>query len=343
MDTKKRVRRGVIVVALLALLTGGYLWHHEGTPAVRLANFCDGVLPVDEMLRVTGTNANGFSGGRLGSLHTNEFRNTGELGTVCSINKPGAFRVSIEAMEDSKPFATYVSPHGGEVLPIPLGNSWSGFLAPSEKALSGSVVLDCPGWREGQGKGILVTGAWGNVNGYAPEIHKRLAKIITTAAERTAEQTACKAELGTPVNRIDRAVTKAKEADRATGTCEGVESQRTVLETAASTAPVEYCILKDGLRLSALYGEFAGSDFGGFEGEGPDDLRGENKSTFWGTAQCSGGLQYAQFTAAAEQEGEREGFSERPPTAQEYADLRTFAERSADRHGCKNLTLPPKG
>ncbi|MEU9846286.1 hypothetical protein [Streptomyces sp. NPDC047985] len=335
-----KVKHGGIAVAILALLASGYIWHHGRTPAARLAKFCGGALPVEEMLEVTGTTASGFTGNDLGELHSADFRETGRLGIVCSLSDPEPFRVSIEATEGSNPYFTYTFQRGDDVLPVPLGNNWSGILVPSDRGISGSVVLDCPGWEEDQGRGILVSGEWNNVKGDAPIVRTRLAKVLTSAAQRTAEQTGCKALFGNQMQTVDPAATRTKRADQATGTCKGVTSRSTVWETAARTAPVEYCVLKDGLRLAAFYGAFADSDFDDLKPDGTYSPSGENSSSSWGTAECPGGIAIAQYAASPEEGGARPEFTVEPPTAREYADLRTFAEQSAKRHGCTDLKFP---
>ncbi|WP_406071229.1 hypothetical protein OG372_30320 [Streptomyces sp. NBC_01020] len=347
------VRRVVVAGVAVAVLGGGYVWFRQGTPEVRLAEVCGGMLPVDDMLALTGTTASGISGADLktdswqyGPSRDVEVTEPDGLPAACRAN---GVEVHIEPASDGPSglgLSTFA--RGDDVLPVPLGAHWSGLLAPDgEEGIGASVLLDCPNWDGRHGSGILVTASADLAHlahvrdNNDPAARAELARMVTGTAKRAAQRTGCKAGFGDRISRVDSsAATAKKRAGEARGTCAGVHSRAVVRETAAGTAPVEFCVLEGGLRLKSFYGPFVtsqnhdGGRFGPFDKAAGTDEAG----MVWGSATCTG----AQGTALYWTERAETKFQPhpRPLTAREQADLRTFAERSAARHGCSSPNLP---
>ncbi|MFF4400522.1 hypothetical protein [Streptomyces sp. NPDC001480] len=259
------------------------------------------------------------------------------LSVACQVN---GVEVHIEPSAGSiSPFGVYTFQQGDDVLPIPLGNGWSGFLvAEPEGGVGVSVVLDCANWKPSRGSGILVTADADtdtdtDTDGAGPSASARLARIATETARKAAGKFGCTAEPGSTISTVDsRSTTARKSADRAEGTCAGTRSRSRVRETAARTAPVEFCVLGDELRLMASYGPFANTAetrhdgaYGGF-----DKRSGLRGGTAWGTATCTGAQGMGLYTVSPPEGSERR-FDSQPLTPREWQDLRQFAERSAAR------------
>ncbi|MEU5595983.1 hypothetical protein [Streptomyces sp. NPDC020298] len=343
-----RIRRThvVAVVTALALLAGGYAWYWNFAPSARVGRACDGMLPVDDTLAMSGKHARlgGQAGLKLATWHYEPSSDVSEpagLSVACQVN---GVEVHIEPSAGSiSPFGVYTFQQGDDVLPIPLGNGWSGFLvAEPEGSVGVSVVLDCTNWKPSRGSGILVT-ADADTDSASPSARARLARIATETARKAAGKLGCTAEPGSTVSKVDsRSTTARKNADRAEGTCAGTRSQSRVRETAARTAPVEFCVLGDELRLMASYGPFTNTAetrhdgaYGGFDK--PSGLRG---GTAWGTATCTGAQGMGLYTVSPP-EGSGRRFDSQPLTPREWQDLRQFARRSAARHHCSSPVLPP--
>ncbi|MDT0305037.1 hypothetical protein [Streptomonospora wellingtoniae] len=350
-DLGVRARRITAAAAAAALLAGGcgaYVWIKEQTPGARLAEACGGMLPVDEVLALTGTTASGFGGNDLDlSSNTYDVSPTvvepDGLATVCQAND---LSVQIESASGSRdPLGHYVFQRLDGPLPVPLPGGWSGFLVPDESGLPAygddygklgtSVLLDCPAWDRRHGSGILVTARLTDSDTADPAVRRGLVRIATGAAERAAQATGCDGDPGGRIGEVGSTNATAEHlpADRADGTCEGVTSQPWVLETAARTAPTESCVLEGSLVLRSYYGPFVRDHSEARYGEW-DEATGATNFGAWGSADCGGALGDAVYMAELVEDSDR-GLIDTPLTRSEHADLRTFAEASAKRHGCR--------
>ncbi len=323
------------------LLGGGYLWLNQRSPANRLGEACGGMLPVKDMLTLTGTTASGFGGAdlELESWHFNISDDVNEPDGLAARCRANGVEVAIEtATGNHTPYGTYTFQQRDDVIPVPLGSGWSGFLvAERDDEIGASVLLDCANWSRRQGSGILVTTSNEVADSGDASARAGLARLATRTAARAARHTGCDAQPGNRVDRVDREDTTApKPADRAAGTCQSVQSRDEVRETAARTSPVERCVLVGGLVLRAAYGPFARGDDDPYGGFGSPS--GENPTAAWGSARCKGSFNAGLYWAAP---ADDDPSSARTPlTATGRADLATFAGRSADRHGCSEPTLP---
>ncbi|GAA1754774.1 hypothetical protein [Streptomonospora arabica] len=345
-------RRAVAAATAGALLAGGYggyVWVKERSPGDRLAEACGGMLPVDEVLALTGATASGF-GGRDLELTSDTYdvsesvREPGAIPTTCRAN---TLNVRIETAGGSRSaFDTYTFHRNDAPLPIPLPAGWSGFLVPEdEEEIGVSVLLDCPEWDRREGAGILVNVERYDTDSSDASVRAQVARVATGAAERAAQRTGCGGEPGGRITEVDSTAGTPSPADteRADGTCQGMTSHPRMQETAARTAPVESCLLTDALLLRSYYGPFVRG-----EGEGRfgawERASGVTGFTAWGSAECRGALGTAVYALRPVKDSDR-SFDSAPPTRSEYADLRRFAEASAERHHCSSLTLPagPRG
>ncbi|MFF4566970.1 hypothetical protein [Streptomyces sp. NPDC001435] len=342
-----KIRRSYIwvVVALAVLFGGGYAWYWNFAPSARVGRACDGMLPVDDTLAMSGKHARlgGQAGLKVSTWHYDPSSDVSErtgLSVACQVN---GVEVHVEPSAGSfSPFGSYTFQQGNDVLPVPLGDGWSGFLvAGHEDGLGVSVLLNCTNWEPSRGSGILVTADADNDSDSA-SARARIARIATLTAKKAAEKTDCDAEPGSRISRVDpQSTTARKSADRATGTCAGTRSRSSVRETAARSAPVEYCLLGDELRLWASYGPFTNSAETRYDGPygGYDKPSGLRPGTAWGTATCAGAQGMGLYTVAPV-EGSDRRFDSRPLTTREWQDLRQFAQRSAARHHCSSPVLP---
>ncbi|WP_143664936.1 hypothetical protein [Streptomyces sp. TLI_55] len=323
-------------IAALVVLGGGLLWFKEHTPADQMAEMCGGVLPVDEMLELTGTTALGFDHAdddlELDTWHLTAASGVAEpegLSVACRTNT--GIEVFIQTADGTNdPY--FLSSPRDDALPLPLGAGWTGFVMGSTV----SVLLDCPDWGSRQGGGILVTA---EAEGGS---RATVARLATVAAERTAERTGCGGETGARITRIPGDAGGRKvTTDEATGTCATLRSHSRMRETAApGTSPLEECVLGEELVLRAFYGTFISErdrygEYGSFRKPTGDDSGGA-----WGSAtDCQGLFGTAVYELRTIDDGDHDLVSD-PLTSAERDDLRRFAEGSAERHGCRGLVLP---
>ncbi|MFF4380231.1 hypothetical protein [Kitasatospora sp. NPDC001547] len=225
---------------------------------------------------------------------------------------------------------------------MPLGHGRRGVLDLQGRAGATAVTaLDCPG----QGKeGLLVTvhtvPAGGDRLLDDPAQRARFARIAARAADGAARVWGCTAPSGPEITDVPADTRYVKVPDgAASGTCAGLSG--TVNESPADPdAPVEDCFLYAGqdaprFRLGAYYPPFANRlpAVADYPVTGP---AGGRDGLAWATAACPGGGT-ALFTVDTVFDGNR---AAAPDPALEKDALRTFATRSAQRHGCSAPQLP---
>ncbi|WP_328535113.1 hypothetical protein [Streptomyces sp. NBC_00344] len=338
----QRIGIAAVVAAVVLAVAGGALWFRERTPAVRLAKICNGALPVDEMLKLTDAESGVSSDYTLESWHPDGPAQAGKpegLPVTCRAT-PSGVNVTIETADDVyDPYFDHTFQRRDDILPLPLGQGWRGLLAQDNTTLDGpdttaSVLLDCPDWSRSKGTGILVTVS-------AEGARTPVARVATVAAERTAHQSGCGAHPGGKITRIAGSGTGQETAPGAAkGTCAGLRSHPRMRETAAGVAPAESCVLGNDLVLRAYYGPFVPGTSKSSNGPGRYEKPwGEDGIGTWGSARCPGASKKAVYDISTTEDSKRD-FTEQPLTSQERNDLRTFATRSADRHGCATPVLP---
>ncbi|MFF3325893.1 hypothetical protein [Streptomyces sp. NPDC002889] len=331
------VKRGGAAVTAAALAGGGYLWLERHSPEHKLSEACSGMLPVAETMAVTGDDFKLSSWGYDVSSGVVE---PPGLAARCHI---GSTWVDIQTASGAhSPFGDYTFQRRDDVLPVPLGSGWSGFIvAEEEDELGASVLLDCPDWNSREGSGILVTVTKSYTDAHSTSARRNLARVAAGTAQRAAERTGCHADPGTRIERVDPAPPPpdtSVAAEFPKGTCTGLTSHRAFRETAADTAPVEHCVLEDGLALHAEYGPFARSESDGEYG-GQSRPAGNARHFAWASARCQGADDIAMYWATPTENADREP-SKQLLNAAELNDLRRFARDSAARHGCSAPTVP---
>lgn len=325
-----RTRRYLTAAAaFLVLLAGGYgFWLQY--PAAKVGRACSGMLPVGEILDLSGkSRLSLFGSGFETGGDSGEVTGPADLKTHC---RAGNSQVHIEtATEATTQYGIYTFQREDDVLPVPLGSGWQGFTAGS----AASVLLNCSNWSVRDGSGILAAVSLWDFDNTA-DTRLELVRAVTKVARNAAEKAGCKTTFGTERGlKSPAAAAETKPAGEASGTCEGLSSSAEVRETAASVAPVEECVLVGDLQLRAEYGPFSDRSRAVQNGKygGHDTPSGAESSTAWTSATCRGALGVGYYHASPVESSDRSFVSD-PLTKQERADLTHFAERSATRHGC---------
>ncbi|CAM5501071.1 putative protein OS=Streptomyces griseorubiginosus OX=67304 GN=DWG14_02343 PE=4 SV=1 [Streptomyces griseorubiginosus] len=324
------------VVVILVMLSVGYgFWLQY--PAAKVGKVCSGMLPVEEILDLSGKS-------RL-SLFGSGFKSGGDSGDVTGPAdleahcRAGNADIHIEtAAEATTQYGIYTFQRIDDVLPVPLGAGWQGFTADS----GASVLLNCSNWTGRDGSGILAAvSVWDFDN--TADTRLDLARAVTELAKNAAEKTGCKTKFGSESGlKSPAASAETKPAGEASGTCEGLSSTAEVRETDASVAPVEECVLVGDLQMRAEYGPFSDRSTAVSNGKygGHDTPAGIDSSTAWTSATCQGALGIGYYHASPI-EGSDRRFTSDPLTKQERADLSHFAKQSAARHGCGAPAVSP--
>lgn len=327
------MKRGGAALAVMVLLGGGSVWLWQRSAGHRMSEICGGMLPVDDTLAMV----HGSDDLELEDRHISASTGSPELSRRCKANN---IWVTIEPASGSeRPFGPVTFKRRIDALPVPIGSGWTGFVARGNGSDSGALLLECENWARGTGEGLLVTVRDSDGAAQDPANRTDLARVLTGTARRAAERAGCDAAPGSDVRAMPPL---PPETDRptaeATGTCRGTTSRPSGHETAAGRSPAEYCVLRDGLVLSAMYGPYA---------EEEDEPAGVGASSMWGSATCKGVLGTARYRAWPQDEtrvftsrGEGESHLLEPPTDAELADLTRFAQASAARHGCGRPELP---
>ncbi|TDC90150.1 hypothetical protein [Actinomadura sp. 7K507] len=330
------VTRGGLGLAVLVLLGGGYLLLRPDSPEERLSEICGGMLPARDTLGMIFDADDLDIEDRL----IGDSAGVPELSRRCKANN---ILVTIEpATGTGRPFGTRAFKPRHQAMPVPLGSGWTGFVVRDDDSDTAEVLLGCDGWPFLEAKGLLVTVRDGYGADMDPRHRADIARLVTDIARRAAEKTGCDTEPGSRIEGIAPLPPETfSRVSGATGTCKGMTSRPSARETPAGISPVEYCVLKDGLVLTAAYGPYPKID------PEADDPAGVSASSMWGTAACEGVLETAYYRAVprdytrnlAAGDGASEDDAE-PPTEAELADLARFAEASAARHGCEAPVLP---
>ncbi|WP_408991318.1 hypothetical protein [Streptomyces sp. 1268] len=327
-------RRGAVIggAVALALVGGGALYATKGgwLDDRSLASACDGLLETSEL---------------KGLLGTDRLRGEGTAPTHCRVIDLDDGRSSLRAQifrgDTSEMLLGTMSradQHDGGGLVIPAGTGHPVVLGAQPGTASGFVPC-------GKGEGGPVTVLMrampknGGESLDEPEGRARLARVVSGTLDRAAERWGCE-KPGKAKGKITEIPEDTsgvlRQAGEATGTCAGIDSAS--YETSADgAAPIEDCQLADPsgarlFRLSAYYGPYV-------KAARQETLRrkefrtdvGGGGGVWWTTADCPQGD--VLYTVETVWDGERNTF--RPPSPKLQKDaLKTFAERSAARHGC---------
>ncbi len=324
----------------LAVLGAGYYGFQLQYPAAKTARACAGMLVVDPVLDLAGKSKLSLLG--LG-FHTSsrqfdvssDVTEPSGLATTCDVN---GVVVSIGTASGAhNAYGFYSFQRDQDALPVPLDAGWQGFMVTEEKEATASVLLSCKNWTPERGSGILVAAESPYGGEVTQDVRLELARAVTGAAQRAAEKTGCSTEPGDSSKlTAPAAAARSVPANDATGTCKGMTSAVTVIETAAGTSPAEECVLVGGLQLAAAYGPFSDASQAVVNGRygGHATPSGTDTYTVWTSSTCQGASGVGYYHASPIEGSDRE-FTSDPLTKEEQADLEHFAEQSATRHGCR--------
>ncbi|MDA3648845.1 hypothetical protein LZ318_06145 [Saccharopolyspora indica] len=323
----RRFRKWFVIAAVVLLVGAGGYGFWQQYPAAMVGKACDGMLPVDPILELSGASRLSLIGSDFELAHDGQE----EIGSqsVDVTCKVGNAHVRIETPDESMQTISFYSFRGNlDSFPVPLEAGWSGLVANSDRVAS--VLVGCRNWERDEGNGIAVT-VDRSEGESIPGMRPNLVRAAIETARSAAERTGCDAQFGGDVElAVPGGTDRTVPAAEASGTCAGMSSAEAVRETDAATAPGEKCVLVDGLELTAMYGHFEEAYASSL---GFDEPSGANGYYIWTSATCPSPLDRGLFTASV-LEGTDRSFNEEPLDDAELADLQRFAQQSAARHGC---------
>ncbi|CAL9590704.1 hypothetical protein LMJ38_32540 [Streptomyces sp. R1] len=324
---------------LVLALTAAYVWY-RGSDTGRgwryqdkLASYCGGLIPYDESAVFTGLNTDvGLSRDAEHGYGEDRFRSCRVADLTVSV---GLVRADAVRSDVSPGMLNVLDSGSSEHPPTALGGGWHGYTDLRDTG----VVLPCA--NKDASVVVSVAADASHENG---EESRAVAELATAVAREAAGRRSCETTFGGRIPELS--LSKGQTApEAASGTCEGIripEAQWVdwIHESEASdSAPLERCLLGETkARDEVLYSLEA--SFGPYA----QRLRSADHDEHWpepgithgsaqATASCSDGTVPAVFRIRATVYA--------APTEQFLRSaLRTFAERSAVRHGCTNLELP---
>lgn len=348
----------MILVAGWFFVGGGYeRWRDERS----VADACDGTVSVDQARTLLGTDD--VSGDTSHSSAAGKSPDGSTPPVICWLDGPGGYtqRAVVRMEWRSKAWGPHTV-SGREArsfstaLPVPIGKGWSGMVNLKDEGAAATVTLDCQnakGSRAGDSLSLFVH-SWGSRPYKEAAQRVRLAQFATQTAQAAAREYGCDARTGGHIRRVEtldygrETYPDAPALAQAGGTCAGVTPGWLITRahgTATGHAPVEDCLLIDGkdrplFRLSSYYGTFA------------DDQRFKTQTTrglsnadalvtdylFRAEAACPGSPRPAVFAIDYREYDD----DPKPQLRYARAALRQFAEQSAARHGCSDVTVLQK-
>ncbi|MEJ8661434.1 hypothetical protein [Streptomyces sp. MS1.AVA.4] len=345
---------GVLVLVLLA----AWIWWRESETAARwrqaeaMETFCGGVLAYERSPLFEGLPPST----KLLTDHK-----VGRDGHGCVMGRTRA-QVTAALLPAGDPGGRNAErvlppPFRGDLLPVPLTGGWRG----AADGDSVRVLLSC---RDSQDL-VSVT-----VDQYLPRISHEAqdarqegrgewlpedlywARFATATAVKASEHWGCEADKGRPLRALP-SFSGAEPLAGANGTCAGLpfavdERLDTLSETVTSSSALyEACQVGALSHFDGRYWFLA--RFGAYATRDrdrvlPDDARdaGVGDHLLWGSARCPGHTERALFTAEIPPEAATVWMpGKKGKETFGMPAFREFAERSAERHGCTDLRLPP--
>ncbi|WP_310726893.1 hypothetical protein [Streptomyces sp. N2A] len=351
MKRKRLLVFGVIALVLAApcvfYFSGAYdRWQDERS----LADICRGSVDTSEVKELLGVDR---LRGHDVEVEGGANPHAGQL-RKCSVGDPEGRAWLSAAMDWSSDAAGALhdfggfEPYGDAGMAIPLGRGWEGVMDEGRSGddLVAMVNMPCTNHRrDPQRSSLIVTVKGQAVHSIEENAQRvRFARTTVKTAENAARAWGCEAHPGGPIDRVSNntAHTKVPQGE-ARGTCAGITTA--VRESATDPrAPIENCYLlsdsgKSHYRVSSFYGPFvqALAAQSGYEDElDPGKPAGRKGSSTWATAECPSGGKALYIVTGLPDEEDR--FA--PDGQLELSALKTFATRSAERHGCTGLKLP---
>ncbi|MFD7283600.1 hypothetical protein ACFV80_43075 [Streptomyces sp. NPDC059862] len=340
----KRLRRAAVfvVIPVAIVLTAAYSWYRLSDTGKgwryedKLATYCDGLIPYEESAVFTSLNTEvGLSGDRREGYGDDSYH-------VCEV---ADLTVNIGLIPDAAIGWEYDSGIldmlrmvSSDYPPAPLGGGWHGFTDLRNTA----VVLPCD--NRPASVAVSITGDESHEN---PSEARTMGELAAATARNAAERWRCEAEFGSRIPKVSASKAMFGPGQE-TGTCKGIripESQwidwmQEAEVDESSTAPVESCVLGESKArdealyyLSASYGPYAQRLRSATDEPGSlNEDSGVSHGLAWATAACPGEARAIFRIYATEYAAPTKSFL--------LSALRTFAERSAARHGCTDMKLP---
>ncbi|WP_108990286.1 hypothetical protein [Streptomyces coelicoflavus] len=327
------------VLPLVLALTAAYVWYQVSDTGRgwryedKLATYCGGLIPYDESAVFTGLNTEvGLSHDAEHGFGEDRFRSCRVADLAVSV---GLIRADATRSDVVADMLSTLDREASDHLPVGLGGGWRGFTDGRTTA----VVLPCTN----KDASLVVNIAGDESHGNGDE-SRAVGELATAVARKAADQESCEASFGGHIPELSLS-NEQYAAAGASGTCEGLEIPETQWvnwvqgSVASDSSPLELCLLGETkARDEILYSMEA--SFGPYA----QRLRPADHDEQWpepglthdsatATASCPGSTVPAVFRIHATVYA--------APTEQFLRSaLRTFAERSAARHGCTDLELP---
>lgn len=339
-------RAALYVVAPLTLvLAAGYSWYRLSDTGKgwryedKLATYCDGLIPYEESAVFTGLNTEtGLSHDERRGFGDNRFHycQVADINLTIALipdDAVGSGSGDSDVFDELRSSTT-------DTLPVAVGGGWYGYTDMEDTG----IVLSC----DNKPASVVVS-----VDSDASQKNPGEARVVGELAAATARKAAdrwlCQAEYGGRLPKVSSPAGPDSAYSEA-GTCDGVPIDDDlridwVKSAGASGAtPLEECalgefgeseVVEDEValyQLEAAFGPYAQRLRSSADEPGalnPDT--GVNRDRAWATAACPGSPR-AIFTIYATEYAD-------PKKSFLLTSLRAFAERSAARHGCKDLKL----
>ncbi|MEW2258704.1 hypothetical protein [Streptomyces sp. NPDC047869] len=359
---QRRALPGTVLGLLLAVALGAGASACRSSPeqdAKAVATVCDGLLTKAVAEAYTGASSAGVRPESAGGTPAPRQWCTLSPTTLVSVTASGR-------KEFHKTNPGDVWGISGAQGSIPLGHGWLGGYYSFNNGVGPSgdqfrtevaVLLDCP---QVAGGGLLVAARDSvTAHGEVPAVFRtKLAGLAADAARHTAARWHCRGGLGRTPSGIPAAEPPPTDLTHTTGVCRGVITPGLAEMTGAVQAQgstpglalSEGCALKGAkgslvLSLRARYGPAASvarkaparfpepgrteSPFPGLDADLQDGTAGL-QTVLWMSSRCERGQGTAHYTL-----GLPGSYSKAPVPDTHWAQmLRTFAQRSATRHGC---------
>lgn len=333
----------LVVAAAVFYLSGGYRdWRDDRA----LDSACSGALPGDEVREVLG-------GGHPEVSEDGTVTASTGLLTHCAVHGTERTGISLEAREGPEypglmTALKYHHSNYAQQMAVPLGAGWHGVLVHDNGPLSAVVELACTD-ADHRGHGVLaLIRTDGRDEAVERSARRRAAfgRLATAFATKVAEQHGCAAEPGDEIDSVPASPrTAPRSLAKGSGTCEalpavvrrgsGLALDQVWQAPADGSAPLEDCYLLGGgkqrYQLTAFYGGLAGNGHA---------AAGDVSRAVTAKASCPDGSPDAFYALTRFEQSDDDS---RPHgekvSAVERSALRTFAERSAERHGCSAVSL----
>ncbi|MFJ8546247.1 hypothetical protein ACIRFH_30455 [Streptomyces sp. NPDC093586] len=328
------------VLPLVLALTAAYTWYRvsdtgrEWRYEGKLATYCGGLIPYDESAVLTGLDTEaGLARDEEYGYGEDRFRSCRMADLIVSVGL-----IPADAVRHGSGFEMLgtLDSESSDHLPMSLGGGWRGYT----DLRNTGVVLPCTDKDASLVVSIAGDGSHGSAEG-----SRAVGQLATAVARKAADRHSCEADFGGRIPKL--AAPKGHTGPgNASGTCAGIripEAQwvHWIMETETSdSAPLERCLMGETKErdevlysLEAAFGPYAQRlrPNVGHDEHWPQP--GLTHDSARATASCPDSAVPAVFSIHATVYA--------APT-QEFlrSALRTFAERSAARHGCTGVRLP---